>query len=201
MYLYGASGHGKVIIEILEKENRKIDGIFDDNPHITSLSGYLVQPFPAQFNVLQNEMILSIGNNRIRKKIAEQIDVNFGTACHPFSSISHRTQIGAGTVIMAGVVVNADVTIGKHCIINTNASVDHDCVVEDFVHISPNAALCGNVSIGEGTHIGAGAVVIPGIKIGKWCHVGAGAVVIKDIPDFTTSVGNPAQIIKTNHSI
>jgi acetyltransferase EpsM len=97
---------------------------------------------------------------------------------------------------MAGVTINSTVSIGKHCIINTNASVDHDCLLEDFVHVSPNATLCGGVRIGEGTHIGASAVVIPEIKIGQWVTVGAGSVVINDIPDYATVVGNPARIIK-----
>ena len=63
---------------------------------------------------------------------------------------------------MGGVVINADTAIGKHCIINTNASVDHDCVVEDFVHISPNSGLAGGVEVGEGSQIGIGASVIRG---------------------------------------
>lgn len=198
MYLYGASGHGKVIIEILEKAGQKVEGIFDDNTAVTHLLEYVVTPFPGAFDPLKNELILSIGNNSIRKKISLQLTANYGKAVHPFTSISDRSQLGQGSVVMAGVVINADATIGEHSIINTNASIDHDCRLGDFVHISPNAALCGNVEVGEGTHIGAGAVIIPGISIGKWCHVGAGSVVIRNIPDHSTAVGNPSKIIKTN---
>lgn len=198
MYLYGASGHGKVIIEILEKSGEKIDGIFDDNPNVTHLLDYLVESFPGSFDLLKDNLILSIGNNSIRKKISLQLKVNYGIAVHPFTSISTRSHLGQGTVVMAGVVINSDATIGDHCIINTNASIDHDCRLGNFVHVSPNAALCGNVEVGEGTHIGAGAVIIPGITIGKWCHIGAGTVVIRNIPDHSTAVGNPSKIIKTN---
>ena len=31
MYLYGASGHAKVIIDILEANQIKIEGLIDDN--------------------------------------------------------------------------------------------------------------------------------------------------------------------------
>ena len=201
MYLYGASGHAKVIIEILENSNKTVKGIFDDNENIEQLLDYKVAPFSSGLNPLADQLIISIGNNSIRKKISSSIDVNYGTAVHPFTKISGRSKVGAGTVIMAGVVINADATIGKHCIINTNASVDHDCIIGDFVHISPNVALCGNVTVGEGTHIGAGTVIIPGVLIGKWCNIGAGSVVIKDVPDFTTAVGNPSRIIKSNLNI
>ena len=33
MWLYGASGHGKVIKDILEAQGRKVDGFIDDNPN------------------------------------------------------------------------------------------------------------------------------------------------------------------------
>ena len=96
---------------------------------------------------------------------------------------------------MAGVAIEADTLIGKHCIINTFSSINHECRIGDFVHISPNATLCGGVEVGEGSWIGAGAVVIQGIKIGKNCMIGAGAVVIRDVPDGTTVAGNPAKRI------
>ena len=37
VYLYGASGHGKVVAEILEKNNSSIPAVFDDNPASTRL--------------------------------------------------------------------------------------------------------------------------------------------------------------------
>lgn len=194
MYLYGASGHAKVILEILECVGIPISGLYDVDPDITSVLGYPVTCFP---DVKEGEaIIIAIGNNKQRKEIALQIKASFGNAIHPSVNISKRAEIAEGTVVMAGVTINSTVSIGKHCIINTNASVDHDCLLEDFVHVSPNATLCGGVRIGEGTHIGASAVVIPEIKIGQWVTVGAGSVVIKDIPDYATVVGNPARIIK-----
>ena len=42
MYLYGASGHAKVIIDILEASGEKIDGLVDDNPEVVQLQGYPV---------------------------------------------------------------------------------------------------------------------------------------------------------------
>lgn len=193
MYLYGASGHAKVIIEILECLKITVDGLFDDNANIKKLLNYPVKPYEHE---VISSLIISIGNNAIREKIADHLNVQYGRAFHPTSSISKRSVIGEGTVVMSGVSINADAQIGKHCIVNTNASIDHDCILGDFVHVSPNAALCGDVHIGEGSHIGAGAVIIPGIRIGKWCNVGAGAVIIRNIPDYSKVVGNPGSQIQ-----
>lgn len=200
MYLYGASGHGKVIAEIAEENNIVIDAFIDQNVLKTDLLEYKVlHDIPN----MDEDFIISIGNNSARKKIADSNPgLNFVKLFHPRSIISKRCTIDIGTVVMGGVTINSEAKIGKHCIINTNSSIDHDCIIEDFVHISPNAALAGDVKVGEGTHIGIDANIIQGIRIGKWCTIGAGAVIIKDIPDGATVVGNPGKIIKIeiNHN-
>ena len=82
---------------------------------------------------------------------------------------------------MPGAIINADVVIGRHCIINTGASVDHECVIGDYCHIAPHATLCGQVHIDEGTLMGVGSCAIPCVKIGSWCTIGAGATVINKV--------------------
>jgi sugar O-acyltransferase (sialic acid O-acetyltransferase NeuD family) len=198
MILYGASGHGKVIADILI-ENGIDDIQFWDDVANVKLENFKVITTPLYFSKITDKVIISVGNNATRKKIAEKIksEISFATTRHPASIISKRVSIGQGTVVMAGSTINIDCTIGKHCIINTCTCIDHDCILEDYTHISPNATLCGNVSVGEGTHIGAGSVVIQGINIGKWCTIGAGSVIIKDVPDNSTVVGNPGRIIKS----
>lgn len=199
LILYGASGHAKVIMEILQYNGIKNIQLWDDNVKPDILNRPVMQPIMKDGEMESYRMIISIGANSIRKKIAEkwQGKVYFGRAIHRNANISASADIGSGTVVMAGVSINADTRIGKHCIVNTNAVVDHDCIIHDFAHISPNATLCGNVTVGEGTHIGAGATIIPGITIGQWCSIGAGAVVIRNIPDGATVVGNPGKVIKT----
>lgn len=195
MYLYGASGHCKVIVDILKKNNITIKSIFDDNESINKIFEFTVKKF--RNNPIDGEMILSIGNNLVRKKLATKLKgLKYGNAIHPTAIIGFNTYIKEGTVVMANAIVNASATIGRHCIVNTSAIVEHECILEDFVHVSPNSTLCGNVIVGEGTHIGAGVTVIPGVKIGKWCTVGAGSVVVKNIQNYSVVVGNPAKVIK-----
>jgi len=196
MYLYGASGHAKVIIEILELCDIKVAGLFDDNPKVRKLLNYYVKTFSNEEVLKNEEFIISVGDNTIRKNISKRLNYKFGIAIHPNSTISKSVKIKSGTVIMGNSIINADSKIGRHAIINTSASIDHDCIIEDFVHISPNSTLCGNVTVGEGTQIGAGATIIPGVKIGSWSLIGAGAVIIRDVPDHAVVVGNPGKIIK-----
>ena len=192
--LFGASGHAKVIIDIVKAQGDDVGRLYDDAPHCSEIHGYPVDK--ACDSGVGGPMIISIGSNRVRKMIAERFNVKYAKAVHPQSIISPSASICDGTVVMQNALVQADAWIGRHCIINSGASVDHECRIGDFVHISPHATLCGNVHVGEGTWIGAGATVIPGIKIGKWCIIGAGSVVINDIPDGVTAYGNPCRIKK-----
>jgi acetyltransferase EpsM len=197
-YLYGASGHAKVIIDILEKNGITISGLIDSNPGIKTLMGYEVKSGIGEISQADYSVLISIGNNAVRKRVAESLRTTFTNAIHPNAVLSDHISLGTGIAIMAGAVVNSDVTIGSHVILNTNCTVDHDCSIGNFVHISPNAALAGNVEVGEGSHVGISACVIQGVKIGRWATIGAGAVIIKDVPDYAVVVGNPGKIIKYN---
>lgn len=191
--LFGASGHAKVVMDIIDATGDKIGCLYDDTPHCEELQGKPV--YNASRTNVEGPLIISIGSNGVRKLLSERYLLRYARAIHPQSIVSPTATIGSGTVVMQGAIIQSDAVIGKHCIINTGASVDHECIIGDFVHISPHATLCGNVFIGEGSWIGAGAVVIPGVKIGKWCVIGAGSVVINDVEDNTTAVGNPCKRI------
>jgi acetyltransferase EpsM len=194
--IYGASGHSKVIIEIIEKREDCVRILYDEDSKKKLLFTYPVTCDRSVIKLENVEWLIGIGNNEIRKKISEENTLDYGRAIHPSANISKRVKIGKGTVIMGGVTINSETLIGNHCIVNTNASIDHDCFLGNFVHVSPNVALCGGIEIGEGTHLGAGTIVIPGIKIGKWSVIGAGSIIIRDIPDNVKVIGNPGRIIE-----
>lgn len=193
--LFGASGHAKVIMDIIMAQGDKVDCLYDDAPHYAEI--HEVPVSKASETEVVGPLIISIGSNRIRQMVSERYPLEYAKAVHPTTIISPSAKIGAGTVVMQGAIIQADAIIGRHCIINSGASIDHECRIDNFVHISPHATLCGNVCVGEGSWIGAGATVIPGVKIGKWCTIGAGSVVIKDIPDGTIAFGNPCKIKRT----
>lgn len=195
--LFGASGHAKVVMDIIKAQGDEVGCLYDDNPHSNDIHGKPV--FKASDINIDGPLIISIGSCRIHKLIAERYcHLEFATAIHPNSIISDTATIGEGTVVMPGAIINADAKIGKHCIINTKTSVDHECRIGDYVHIAPGASLSGDVEVGECTWIGVGVCVKQGVRIGKNCMIGAGSVVVKDIPDNVVAYGNPCKIIKPN---
>ena len=196
MVFYGASGHGKVIVEAWIASGGEVTAIVDDNETITQLGTFPVSGKYTQERFKEKPLIISIGNNGVRKMIVDSLQAHYGKVIHPSAAISSSALIKDGCVVMATAVVNSSCVIGKHVILNTASVVDHDCRIDDYVHVSPHATLCGGVLVGTGTHIGASATVIPNIKIGKWAVIGAGSVIVRDVPDYAVVVGVPGKIKK-----
>ncbi|MDO4469092.1 MAG: acetyltransferase [Bacillota bacterium] len=190
LVIIGASGHGKVVADIAEKNGYEEIVFLDDNEELAECAGYPVVGKVSNAPLMEGDKIIAIGNGRIRENI--QKNVKTVSLIHPNAVISRRVQIGSGTVIMAGAVINSDVVIGEGCIINTCASVDHDCKLGDFSHISVGAHVAGTCEVGDRTWIGAGAVVNNNVKICEDCMIGSGAVVVKNINDKGTYIGVPA---------
>ena len=144
----------------------------------------------------ETDFFVAIGNNATREKVQDKLieqGLNVVILIHPSATIGTDVEIGIGTAVMAGVVINSSTKIGKGCIINTSSSLDHDNVIEDYVHISPGGKAAGSVEIGKGTWLGIGSVVSNNVNICSGCKVGAGTVVVKDITEPGTYVGVPVR--------
>lgn len=185
MYVFGASGHGKVVITTLESCGVKISGVIDDNPDIDRCLQYAVRAYESSEKLRDSCVVIAVGDNAAREKIWARLgkELCYGTVIHDKAYVSEYAKYGKGTVFMAGALVQADVIIGDQVIVNTGAVVDHDCELGDFVHIAPNATLCGGVTVGRGSLVGAGSTVLPGRRIGESCTIGAGAIVLRDVLD------------------
>lgn len=205
LLIYGASGHAKVVIDIVEKEGKyRISGLLDDDEslHGESFYGYSIIGGGEQLEqkiYAHCKLFIAVGSNQARHRLYERYktyEYEFARIVHPSAQIGRGVSIGLGAVIMAGAVINADTVIGQQVIINTGATVDHDCVIGDFAHISPGVHLAGGVIVGKFSHLGIGTSVIPKIKVGENVIIGAGTAVVDDIPDNVTAFGVPARVIK-----
>lgn len=198
--IIGASGHGKVIADIVASNGNVVKGFLDDDNEIQgkTIIGFPVLGKIDDYKKFTNcEFVIAIGNPYVREKIANEFPVKWYTAIHPKAVVSKLdVSIGEGTVIMANAVVNPSSKIGKHCIINTGAIVEHDNILDDYVHLSPNVTLAGIVKVGKSTHIGAGSCTKQVINIASDCIIGAGSVIVRDITESGTYVGVPVRKIK-----
>lgn len=202
LLIIGASGHGKVVADIAMKLNKwQTIAFLDDNKDIESSMGIpVIGTSNEAFKYINDyEIFVGIGNNSIRELVQLKLEAegaSIPNLIHPSAVIGEEVEIGSGTTIMAGAVINCCTNIGKGCIINTSATVDHDNEIGDFVHISPGVHIAGSVSIGKGTWLGIGSTVSNNIIVTGGCIVGASAVVVKDIKESGLYLGVPARRVE-----
>ena len=198
--IIGAGGHAKVIADIVLSSGDNLMGFLDDDDakqgEVIFKKYKVIGKTSDSYKYEGKYFVVAIGDNHIRAKIVDKYNrLMWYTAVHPRAVIADTVKIGDGTVVMAGVIVNSDTTIGKHCILNTACSIDHDNVIGDYVHLSPGANLAGTVSVGDYSWICIGALVINNIKITGDVVLGAGATAISDVDESGVYVGTPARKI------
>ncbi len=206
--IIGASGHAKVVIDIIERQSTyKIFGLIDSFKDVgTSLFGYNILGTENDIpNLIKKHDIyggiIAIGDNWKRSQLVHKIEkltsnFKFIIAIHPNAVIGKQVVIEEGSVIVAGVVINCDAKIGKHCIVNTKTSIGHDCNVKEFSSIAPGVTLGGHVIIENHTAISLGANLIGNIHIGEHTVIGAGSLVLNNIEAYKVAYGVPAKPIR-----
>jgi sugar O-acyltransferase (sialic acid O-acetyltransferase NeuD family) len=200
LYLIGAGGHGKVVLDALLSSDAPAHDV-RVRDEAQQLQGRRLLDYPIEAPAIVAEMSsqlfhLAIGSGQARRRLfATLLDMGARplSIAHAAASVSRFARIGDGSFMAAQSVVAASASLGHSVIINHGAIVDHDCVVGDFSHIAPNATLGGGVSVGSGVLVGAGAKILPGISIGDDAVIGAGAVVIANVSGGETWVGVPAR--------
>lgn len=102
-------------------------------------------------------------------------------------SIPYNTKIDSGFYIghFGGIVINADVSIGKNCNVNQGVTIG----------VTYGGKHPGSPMIGDNVYVGPGAFIIGGIKIGNNVAIGANTLVNKPIPDNAVVIGPSCEII------
>lgn len=141
------------------------------------------------------------------------VDVSFGsdvTVVEPVNlygcTVGHKSFIGPFVEIQAGV------TIGSHCRIQSHSFICSGVTIRDHVFVSHgvmfvndafrvghramgDASLYETTTIESGVCIGTNATIMP-VRISEGVVIGAGAVVTKDLLVKGVYAGNPARLVR-----
>lgn len=204
--IFGAGGHGRVVLDILLSARRyRPMGFLDSNPalHGRRIDGLPILGGLSALSGLAsqgiNSIIIAVGDNGVRRGLAEEVDAagfELINAIHPSAYLAHNVSLGRNVVVAAGALVCAHCQVGDSVILNTGCIIDHETMVGTGAHVCPGARVAGRVTIEAGAFVGIGATVLQCLRIGYDAVVGGGAVVTRDVEPITTVVGVPANTVK-----
>ena len=187
--LIGAGGHCLSCIDVIESEKKfKIVGLID-NKNIKMKYGYRVYTENSlkKFSKKIKYAFITVGqisNSKIREKLFKKVlkhGFQIPKIVSPISYVSKRANVGDGTIIMHGSIINAGAVIGKNCIINNQALIEHDAIIKDHCHISTNSTINGEVVVNKNSFIGSSAVIKQKIKIGENSFVNSNLFIEKNL--------------------
>ncbi len=200
LLLLGGGGHCRSVIDVLEEASYPIAGIVHGKDcDFSSIYDYPALGHDENLARLRkeyNSALVTVGQIKspaVRQKLfarLQELDFMLPSIISPLAHVSRHAYMGQSSIAMHQSLINAGVSIGDNCIINTRALIEHDSHVNNHCHIAVNAILCGGVTIGEGCFIGAGAIVRENVRIGKNCIIGCGVTVLHDIEDFSIIKGS-----------
>lgn len=206
--IIGATGLGGKILDSLEmKYEYTVLGFLDsDKEKGTELYGYKILGTELELPDLMKKFdlhgaILAIEVNWMRKALVKKIygivpKIKFLTIIHSNTQIGRNVDIGIGSLIMSGAIINANSTIGAFCVLDTNSSLGHDGNLNDFTSIGSGVCIGGNLVLGKFSAILLGAKIIENITVGEHSIIDAGALIVKNIKRYSVASGNPAKVIK-----
>ncbi|MDQ0352769.1 acetyltransferase EpsM [Alkalibacillus filiformis] len=204
LVIIGAGDLGKVVLDTVLQANtyelKNIVFLDDVVERDTEFLGAKVVGGLDEANKFKShgyKFIIAISNNKIRKKIADELTLPYINVIHPNATISANSSYGVGNIILANSTIDPDVKINNLVIINKNSSIGHDSVLEDYTQVSPGCALGGYTYLKESVFLGLGANTLPKVNIGECTTVGAGSTVTKDIESNVVAIGSPCKKVKS----
>ena len=198
VFVLGAGGHGKVVIDALRTISQSVDvQLFDNSPDVETMMGIVVQEgYPWESSEAVTRVHIAVGSNQQRRRLTQLAmdrGLVFETVIHPTAYVGAGVSIGAGCFIGPQAVINTDAFVGPGTIVNSGAIVEHDCKIGAFSHIAPGAALAGSSVMGENCFLGSNAVLKEGIKVSPNVVIGATSYVNQNIFEEGTFIGSPAK--------
>lgn len=198
LLLVGASGLAR---EVIAAAPGRVAAIADDDGrlHGTTVGGVPVYG-PAEAVVdVEGLVLVCIGPSAARRDVVRRLEAaglsadRHATFVAASARIGAGCTVGAGSIVLDGVVMTADAALGRHVVVMPSTVVTHDDEVADFATLAAGVALGGGVRIGEAAYVGMNAAIRQGIAVGDGATVGMGAVVLSDVPAHETWAGVPAR--------
>jgi sugar O-acyltransferase (sialic acid O-acetyltransferase NeuD family) len=207
IYLLGIGHNTPVFIDLAEHCGYNVAGLYhykDDRTGETEHGFRIIGSFYDLFrqdSLSGMSFLLTMGDSKIRVEVSEKIRNKGGyipTLIHPTAVVSRFTKIADGVCISAFSHIQADTCIGQDTIILSGVNISHNNTIGKGCFIAGGSTIGAFTTLGNFVFIGQGVLTISSkVKnIGDYAYVGAGSLVTKSINPNNLVVGRPAKSIK-----
>lgn len=207
LILIAASGLAReVLASTRSAGTASVIGFLDDDPALagTLLNGIpVLGPIANAVNYPAAQFVVCAGKGLVRDQIVRRLQLlgveagRYATVIDATAVVPSGTVVGEGSILLANVVLTAEVHLGRHVVAMPNVTMTHDDELADFVTLTAGVSLGGGVRIGRFAYLGMNSSVRERCTVGAGATVGMGAAVVNDVPGGETWVGVPARLLGT----
>lgn len=161
-----------------------------------------VSKLESSYKAAEVSVIMAMGYNdlnRVRESFYNRL-VNSGyeviTYIHPDAMVHTDNEVGSGSVILPGAVVEPHVKVGVNTMVWCNATLAHHSAVEDHCWIATGTVLSGQARICRNTFVGVNATIVNEVEVSKFNIVGAAALISKNTKPNTVHLSRSAEVFR-----
>jgi sugar O-acyltransferase (sialic acid O-acetyltransferase NeuD family) len=200
LVLLAGSGLAREVMSMRQSGYRVI-GVLDDDEslHGHDISGVEVLGGLDLAAQLSCCFAVCIGPGSGRRAVVRRLarlgveQRRYATLVDETAAVSANSLVGAGSIILAGCVLTADVLVGRHVVLMPNCTLTHDDIIDDYATLAAGVAVGGVARIGEAAYLGMNSSIRQRVSVGADATIGMGAVVLSDVPEGQTWAGVPAR--------
>jgi sugar O-acyltransferase (sialic acid O-acetyltransferase NeuD family) len=204
--IVGGSRLGRLIAHYVDETGQlTVVGFFDNNiPKGTVTEHGVILDNTQEIRRMHADglfdgLMIGVGyvNQHWRERFFEEYqDLPRPSLIHPTAYVNPSAHIGAGVVVLPGVIVDANCSIEDNVFLNPGAIVAHDSTIGAHTFVGPGAMVSGFATVGKNCFLGLGAKVINDVALCDGCQLGAGAVVTKSLETSGVYAGVPARLLR-----
>jgi sugar O-acyltransferase (sialic acid O-acetyltransferase NeuD family) len=179
--IYGSDTFGRVLRHLVADCGHDFAGFIDDMRQggdvVGAFDTVVASHPPARFACVN---AVGYSDLRARRRIAERVQsagYDMPSLVHPRAYVGRNTRVGPGSVVMAGALLDVDVTLGAQVVVWPGAAVSHECTIGSNTFLSPHSTICGCSTVGADCFVGAGAVIVDHVAVPDGTRIKAAATV------------------------